>query len=198
MSAERTVDMTKRGYARVSTSEQNLDLQLDALKEYGCRTEDIHIDKCSSVKDDRPGLSNVFSVLAEGDILAVWKLDRLGRSLVHLVHTVDELRVRGVSFVSLTENILDTTSPSGELIFSIFSALTQFERRLIHERTEAGLRAARERGRIGGRPRLRPDNSGVKQARALYYSGQYSVNEVARVMSVSRATVYRYLKLPCE
>src|SRR5690349_15412935 len=137
------------GYARVSTDDQTLDLQLDALKAAGCERRRVYTDTASGAKTDRPGLAKALDMLREGDILVVWRLDRLGRSLPHLIEVVGDLKGRHIGFKSLTENI-DTTTPAGELIFHIFASLAQFERELIRERTMAGLVAARARGRKGG------------------------------------------------
>ncbi len=136
------------GYARISTDDQTFDLQLDALKAAGCDAQRIYTDTASGAKTDRPGLTRAIDVAREGDTLVVWRLDRLGRTLPHLLQLVEELKRRGVGFRSLTESI-DTTSPSGQLIFHIFGALAEFERNLIRERTQAGLAAARARGRVG-------------------------------------------------
>ena len=141
--------MTSIGYARVSTGDQDTALQLDALRNAGC--ERLFEDKASGVKTDRPGLAEAIRYVRDGDTLTVWKLDRLGRSMTHLLQTVSDLEGRGVGFRSLTENI-DTTTPTGRLVFHIFGALGQFERDLIRERTNAGLAAAAARGRKGGRP----------------------------------------------
>ena len=140
------------GYARVSTNEQNLDLQRDALLNAGVSPKDIYTDKVTGVKADRPGLTQAISHLRSGDTLVVWRLDRLGRSLKHLIETVTTLKEQGISFKSLTENI-DTSTATGTLVFQIFGALAEFERNLIKERTVAGLNAARARGRTGGRPK---------------------------------------------
>src|SRR6266542_4872487 len=137
------------GYARVSTLEQNLDLQKDALTKAGC--ERIFTDRISGAKSERPGLTDALSFVRKGDVLVVWKLDRLGRSLQQLIETVTGLATRGIEFRSLTEQI-DTTTPGGKLIFHIFGSLAEFERDLIRQRTMAGLAAARARGRAGGRP----------------------------------------------
>lgn len=137
------------GYARVSTADQYLHMQEDALKNAGC--EEIFNDIASGAKTARPGLHSAMSHLRKGDSLVVWKLDRLGRSLAHLIQTIKELNDKGIGFKSLQENI-DTTTSGGQLIFHIFGALAEFERELIRERTQAGLKAARVRGRLGGRP----------------------------------------------
>lgn len=177
------------GYARVSTGEQNLDLQIDALKQVGC--EAVYQDELSGVKADRPGLSEALGYLRKGDTLVVWRLDRLGRSLKDLIQRVEELKQRGVEFHSLHENI-DTATPSGKLQFHIFSALAEFERDLIRERTLAGLRAARARGRMGGRPKgITPAK--VKMAARLMQDRSVSIQEICRTLGVSRTTLYRYV-----
>ncbi len=178
------------GYARVSTYEQNLDLQLDALQKEGC--EKIFTDKASGTKDDRLGLAEAIEFLREGDTLVVWKLDRLGRSLRHLIEVVNDLHKRGRLFKSLQENI-DTANPGGKLIFHVFGALAEFERDVIRERTLAGLQAARERGRVGGRPRALDDKQ-VAMARSLLEQNGHSIGEVCRALGVSRSTLYRYLE----
>ena len=178
------------GYARVSTEDQNLDLQLDALKEAGCKK--IFQDKISGVKEDRNGLLQVLEIVRPGDTLVVWKLDRLGRSLQHLISVVDELKEKDVYFKSLKEN-LDTSSSTGKLIFHIFGALAEFERDIIRERTMAGLKAARARGRVGGRPRVM-DAKKVKLARTLMEDNSRCVGEICEILGVSKATLYRYLK----
>jgi DNA invertase Pin-like site-specific DNA recombinase len=178
------------GYARVSTHEQNLTLQLDALRKAGC--ERVFEDKASGAKSERPGLAKAREMLRPGDTLVVWRLDRLGRSLKHLIDTVTELDEAGVGFLSLTENI-DTTTNGGRLVFHIFGALAEFERGLIRERTLAGLAAARARGRKGGRPK-KMDAKKLSQAKALLASGDQSVADVASLLNVGRATLYRALK----
>src|ERR671914_1917590 len=180
------------GYARVSTDDQTLDLQLDALKAAGC--EQIFTDRVSGVRAERPGLINALDHLRSGDTLVVWRLDRLGRSLPHLIETVTALAGRGVGFKSLTESI-DTTNTGGRLIFHIFGALAEFERDLIRERTRAGLTAARARGRKGGRPRAAAfrDPKKLALARTLYAEQQTPVATICQLLKVSRATFYRYL-----
>jgi DNA invertase Pin-like site-specific DNA recombinase len=177
------------GYARVSTADQKPALQLDALKATGCYR--VFVDKASGALDERPQLLKVLDQLRPGDTLVVWKLDRLGRSLRHLIDTISELQSRNVGFRSVQENI-DTTTPGGKLIFHIFGALAEFERDLIRERTLAGLAAARARGRTGGRP---PSMSAQKLAvaRKMYASEEYSVATIAKTVGVSRATIYRHL-----
>jgi DNA invertase Pin-like site-specific DNA recombinase len=176
------------GYARVSTADQNLDLQRDALARAGC--DRIFEDRMSGAKADRPGLEQALSHAREDDTLVVWKLDRLGRSLPHLVETVMALNTRGVGFKSLQESI-DTTSPAGKLVFHVFAALAEFERDLIRERTVAGLVAARARGRKGGRPRV-VDETKAKAARAMRADTSLSVAEICAELKISRTSFYRY------
>ena len=178
------------GYARVSTHEQNLELQLDALRKAGC--ERVFEDKASGAKSERPGLAKAREMLRPGDTLVVWRLDRLGRSLKHLIEAVTDLDEAGVGFLSLTESI-DTTTNGGRLVFHIFGALAEFERGLIRERTLAGLAAARARGRKGGRPK-KMDAKKLSQAKALLVSRDQSVADVASLLKVGRATLYRALK----
>ena len=177
------------GYARVSTLEQNVTPQIDKLKQAGC--ERIFRDKASGAKTERPGLQEALDFLREGDTLVVWRLDRLGRSLKHLLETVSVLEERGIGFRSLQESI-DTTTSSGRLIFHIFGALAEFERNLIRERTMAGLRAARARGRIGGRPR-KLDAQKTELAYQLYDEKKYTVKEICQILEVSKPTLYAYL-----
>ncbi len=178
------------GYARVSTQEQTLHLQQDALTRAGC--ERSFTDTVSGTKAERPGLAQALEFVRSGDTLVVWRLDRLGRSLPHLITTVTQLAERGIGFRSLTEQI-DTTSSNGRLIFNIFGALAEFERDLIRERTQAGLAAARARGRTGGRPRAL-DSRKVAMAQALYKDKTHSIEDICKTLKVSRATLYRYLK----
>jgi DNA invertase Pin-like site-specific DNA recombinase len=178
------------GYARVSTQDQTLHLQQDALTKAGCNK--IFTDTASGAKAERIGLDEALNYVRRGDTVVVWRLDRLGRSLPHLITTMTDLEERGIGFKSLTENI-DTTTSGGKLIFHIFGALAEFERNLIRERTQAGLIAARERGRRGGRPSvLTPRQLGI--AKALYTSKQHSIAEICRTLKISRATLYRALK----
>jgi len=174
------------GYARVSTAEQTAVLQEDALRAAGCQR--IWSDTASGTRTDRPQLAAVFDQLRAGDTLVVWRLDRLGRSLPHLIETIGALEARGVGFKSVQENI-DTTTPGGRLVFHFFGALASFERELIQERTLAGLAAARERGRLGGRPTVLSPAK-LKQARRMI-GEKTPVTEVAQVLGVSRATLYR-------
>lgn len=184
----------KIGYARVSTQDQNADLQFDALKAAGC--ENVYFDKISGGTLDRPGFKEMLSFARSGDTIIVWKLDRLGRSLKNLVTIIQELVAKGISFQSLQENI-DTTSPSGKLIFHIFASLAEFERDIIRERTNAGLSAARSRGRVGGRPKgISPQAEATSYAAsALYKEGQLSTKQICQKLSISSRTLYKYLKL---
>ncbi len=177
------------GYARVSTLEQEPSLQLDALKTAGC--ERTYTDHASGALAERPELAQALDHLRRGDTLVVWRLDRLGRSLRHLVDTVGVLEERGVGFRSLTESI-DTTTPGGRLVFHVFAALSEFERDLVRERTHAGLAAARARGRRGGRRSVMSAEK-LEVARAMYDSREHTTAKIAEVLGVSRATLYRHL-----
>jgi len=177
------------GYSRVSTTDQNPELQQDALKAAGCFR--IWTDKASGAKTDRPELAAVMDALRPGDTLVVWRLDRLGRSLPHLIETVTELEARGVAFKSLTEEI-NTTTPGGKLIFHIFGALAEFERNLIRERTMAGLSAARDPGRVRGR--AAPPTPAKKRLATKMKGDGVSMTEIAEVLNVARSTLYRNLQ----
>ena len=183
------------GYARVSTDDQNLALQLHALTHHGIPASLIFRDKLSGARSDRPGLVKCIDSLESGDVLVVWRLDRLGRSMRHLITLVEDLRDRGIGFRSLQEGAIDTTSASGELIFNIFSALAQFERRLIQERTKAGLAVARARGRYGGRPRLESEEAKVLAASKLAKDTSISIDDICKTLNISRSTYYRYLAM---
>lgn len=177
------------GYARVSTNDQDLALQLDALKAAGC--ERIFEEKASGAKEDRPELARLFDHARKGDVLVVWKLDRLARSLKQLVLVLEDLGKRGVGFRCLAPAI-DTTTPEGRLLYSITGAFAEFERAIIQQRTRAGLKAALARGRKGGRPKaLSPDD--LIKARALLRDPLISVAAVAKMLGVSRPTIYAYL-----
>ena len=180
----------KLGYARVSTAEQDLSLQLDALGDAGC--EKIYEDRISGAKADRPGLQEALTYLRKGDTLVVWRLDRLGRSLKHLIETVNDLEEREIGFQSLQEAI-DTITSSGRLIFHIFGALAEFERNLIQERTHAGLEAARARGRKGGRPKAL-DVKKTELLYELYDSKKHTVKEICEMVGISKPTLYSYLR----
>jgi DNA invertase Pin-like site-specific DNA recombinase len=178
------------GYGRVSTAEQNADLQRDALHAAGVDAARVFIDTASGALSSRPRLDELLALLRPGDTVVVWRLDRLGRSLAHLVATVTELGERGVGFVSLTEAI-DTTTPAGRLLFGIMASLAQFERDLIQERTHAGLAAARARGRVGGRPAIMTAEKLAVARRMLDEGKPKSV--VAKTIGVSRPTLYAHL-----
>jgi DNA invertase Pin-like site-specific DNA recombinase len=180
------------GYARVSTDDQNLDLQRDALQHAGCKPEHIFTDKVSGTKARRLGLEQALSHLRDGDTLVVWRLDRLGRSLRHLIDTITDLQERGIGFKSLTESI-DTTTSGGRLIFNIFASLAEFEREIIRERTQAGLQSARARGKTGGRPKALTDKQ-VAMLNQLASDPNRSVNEICQILGISRKTFYRYVK----
>ncbi len=179
----------KLGYARVSTLDQDPALQLDALTTAGC--DRVFVDKASGKLASRPALDELLEQLRPGDTVVVWRLDRLGRSLKHLIETVQGLEQRGVAFVSLTESI-DTSTPGGRLVFHVFGALAEFERDLIRERTMAGLSAARARGRRGGRRGLSAEK--VRQLRTLAAHRTNSVPSICSTLGISRATFYRYVK----
>lgn len=178
------------GYARVSTHDQNLDLQKDALIQAGCKR--IFTDVVSGSTSSHSGLDEALDYVREGDTLVVWKLDRLGRSLKHLIETINILNEEGIAFRSLQEN-MDTSTSGGKLIFHVFGALAEFEREMIQERTQAGLSAARARGRLGGRPKVM-DTTQVSMAKSLMKDPNYSTEDICNTLGVSRATLYRYLQ----
>ena len=182
-------DITLVGYARVSTVDQNPQLQHDALAAGGCSR--VFTDKASGAASDRPQLAAALDFLRDGDTLVVWRLDRLGRSLKHLLEVVTALDERGVGFKSIHESI-DTTTSTGRLVFHIFGALAEFERDLIKDRTTAGLAAARARGRVGGRKPVLTGQQ-IQVARSMYATGDSTVADIAKVLRVSRATIYRHL-----
>ncbi len=177
------------GYARVSTTDQNISLQKDALTAAHCGK--FFEDVSSGAKSQRPGFSAALEFVREGDVLVVWRLDRLGRSLAHLLETVRVLEGRGVGLRSLTEAI-DTTTSGGRLVFQIFGAIAEFERNLIVERTQAGLSAARARGRCGGRPKLL-DTQKVALAKRLYDEKKHTVKEICNLVGVTKPCLYAYL-----
>jgi DNA invertase Pin-like site-specific DNA recombinase len=179
------------GYARVSTQDQTLNLQKDALEKLGCNK--IFTDTASGAKAERTGLNEALEYVREGDTLVVWRLDRLGRSLQHLIETISKLEGRKIGFKSLTENI-DTTTSGGKLVFHIFGALAEFERNLIRERTNAGLQAARARGRKGGRPKSLTGKK-VAIAQELYENKNNTIDEICKILNISRATLYRYVQV---
>lgn len=177
------------GYARVSTADQSADLQVDALTAAGA--ERVFVETASGATDARPELARAIDYLREGDVLVVWRLDRLGRSLRHLIDQVNALEARGVGFRSLTEAI-DTTTAGGRLVFHVFGALGEFERELIVERTRAGLAAARARGRRGGRPKVMTPER-ITTARRLRDEDRLTLDQIAATIGVSRASVVRAL-----
>ena len=182
------------GYARVSTQDQTLHLQKDALEKIGCSK--IFTDTASGAATQRVGLEEAVAYAREGDSLVVWRLDRLGRSLKHLIETITTLNNRHIGFKSLTENI-DTTTSGGKLIFHIFGALAEFERDIIRERTLAGLQAARARGRVGGRPKAKTLDTPKKVAiaQALYDDKNNLIDDICKTLTISRATLYRYIQV---
>ena len=177
------------GYARVSSQHQNLEMQLDALTRADC----IHIfeEKITGSRKDRPELEAMLKMLRPGDKVVVYKLDRLGRSLKHLIEIVEQLHEKEVHFVSLHENI-DTSTPTGRLFFHFMAALAEFEREMIIERTNSGVAAARARGRVGGRPKT--DKKQIEKALKLYDAKTHSISEITEICSISKQTLYRYLK----
>jgi DNA invertase Pin-like site-specific DNA recombinase len=177
------------GYARVSTIDQNLALQRDALAEAGCGK--IFVEQMSGAVADRPELMAALGFMRSGDTLVVWKLDRLARSMKQLIDTIEKLRLRGVGFRSLTD-ALDTTTAQGRLVFHMFGALAEFERSLIRERTQAGLAAARRVGRTGGRPPKLTDED-IEAAKAMLANPEIGVTQIANRLGVSPATLYRYI-----
>jgi DNA invertase Pin-like site-specific DNA recombinase len=181
--------MRRFGYARVSTDDQNLDLQRDALNRAGC--DRLYEEMASGKSADRPQLEECLADLREGDTLTVWRLDRLGRSLPDLVRVVADLEKRGVGFESLSERI-ETVSAAGKLIFHVFAALAEFERNVIRERTQAGLTAARARGRCGGRKPKIGDKE-RREIQALYDAKTVPVTDIAKRYGVSRTTLYKHL-----
>jgi len=183
----------KIGYARVSTKNQNLELQLDALKKAGC--EKIYQDIASGAKTKRPELNNMIDNLRPDDVLVIWKLDRLGRSLNHLIGLVNSLIEKNIGLQSLNDPI-DTTTPQGRLSFNLFASLAEFERDLIRERTNAGLSAARARGRMGGRPKGLPKKAEATAcaAETLYKEGVLTVDEISAKLGIAKSTLYSYLR----
>src|SRR4051794_30091526 len=186
------------GFARVSTDGQDLTLQIDSLTSLGIDPDDIFTEKISGANTDRPELNACLAKLQQGDTLVVWQLDRLGRSMHHLIELIEELRNRGVGFGSVSDGLIDTTSPFGELIFHVFSALAQFERGLIQERTRAGLASARARGRLGGRPAIDLDEDKVRAARKLHDDQTLSIDDICKTLSISKSTYYRYVQMKKE
>ncbi len=183
----------KLGYARVSTKDQHLELQIDALTKAGC--EKIYQDIASGARTERPALNEMINHLRPGDVLVIWKLDRLGRSLNHLIGLVNDLMKKNIGLQSLHDPI-DTTTAQGRLSFNLFASLAEFERDLIRERTQAGLSAARARGRNGGRPKGIPPKAEATAcaAETLYKEGRLSVNEISEKLGIAKSTLYAYLR----
>jgi DNA invertase Pin-like site-specific DNA recombinase len=183
----------KIGYARVSTKDQSFDVQIDALKKAGCKK--IYKDVASGARSERPAINEMTENLRSGDVLVIWKLDRLGRSLNHLIGLVNELMERGIGLKSVKDPI-DTTTPQGRLSFNLFASLAEFERDLIRERTQAGLSAARARGRSGGRPKGLPKKAEATAcaAETLYRKRNLSVQQIADKLGISKSTLYSYLR----
>lgn len=180
--------MTTYGYARVSTEEQHLDRQLDMLARYG--VDKIYSEKMTGVRRERPELDKMLSVLSEGDTVVVESLSRLGRSTKNLIELMELFNEKGVNLVSLKESI-NTTTPTGKLLFTLISAISQFERDCLAERTKEGLSAARARGRKGGRPKA--DENLVEKAIRLYNSKEYTIAEICELTNISRSTLYRHI-----
>lgn len=183
----------KIGYARISTRDQNLDLQLDAFRKAGC--DEIYEETASGAKADRPILDGLISHVREGDVLIIWKLDRLGRSLKNLVDIINLLSQKKVGLQSLSDPV-DTTTTHGRLIFNIFASLAEFERDIIYERTKAGLSSARARGRVGGRPSglSKKAMSVACAAETLYLERKLSVRQIAEQLGIGKNTLYSYLR----
>lgn len=183
----------KIGYARVSTKDQNLNLQKDALKKVGCKK--IYSEQVSGAKIERKQLDEMIKQVRKGDIIIVWKLDRLGRSLRDLVNLISKFQEMEVGFKSLQDSI-DTTTPTGKLTFHLFAALAEFEREIISERTKAGLKSARARGRLGGRPKglSKQAQNKARLAESLYKEKELSIKEICDYLSISKPTLYRYLR----
>jgi len=184
----------KIGYARVSTKDQNISMQFDAFEKEGCKM--IFQEKVSGSKTDRPELRKIMEQLREDDIIVIWKLDRLGRPLIHLIKLVKEIMDKGAHLKSLNDSI-DTSTPQGKLTFHIFAALAEFERDIIRERTIAGLEAARARGRVGGRKKGLSEEAEKKaiMAETLYLKGEKSTLEICKYVGIkSKSTLYRYLR----
>lgn len=181
------------GYARVSTEQQNLDRQIDALKKYGCDT--IYNEKMTGTKRDRPELAKMLDRMTEGDTVVIESLSRLGRSTKDLIELTELFQSKGVHLVSLKEQI-DTSTSTGKLLFTLMSAIAQFERDVIADRTREGLKSARARGRMGGRPRTDP--AAVKKAIRLYDTKEYSIKEIEELTGVKKSTLYRNLHDRCQ
>ncbi|MDB6131363.1 MAG: hypothetical protein JWM04_2470 [Verrucomicrobiales bacterium] len=183
------------GYARVSTTDQNHDSQLDELKKAGCHCKSLYIDTLSDGKAERPGLAACLNDLQKGDTLVVWRLDLLGRSFQPLIDIVEALEKKAVGLKSLRDGVIDTTTASGKLIFHVFTAIAEFERTLIRELTVAGLTAARARGRFGGRRRILASDPRVRMVKDLHANRSVSIDDACKNLNMSRPTFYRLLSL---
>jgi DNA invertase Pin-like site-specific DNA recombinase len=185
------------GYARISTQDQNFDLQIDALLKQGVDIKNIFKDTASGVREERKGLDTVLSKLRKGDTLVIWKLDRIARSVIHLSKLIEQFDKEGINLKSIQEPFLDTSSSHGKFVFTIFSAVAQLERDLIIERTKAGLKAAKERGRVGGRKvgLSKEAKQKVKLCKQLYKDKDLTITEICKIAGVSKRTFYKYLKL---
>lgn len=179
----------KFGYARVSKDDQNLDLQIDALKEYG--VDEIYKEKITGKKKDRQQLTELLGKLRTGDTLVIWRLDRLGRTVKQLLALAEDFEKRNIHFVSLTE-AFDTSTPMGKFVFHMFCGIAQMERDVIAERTVAGLLAAKKRGRSGGR---RPkDSKSIETALKMYFSNEFSIKDIEKATGLSKTTIYKYVR----
>ncbi|WP_058486837.1 recombinase family protein [Defluviitalea phaphyphila] len=179
----------KFGYARVSKDDQNLDLQIDALRKYG--VDEIYTEKITGTKQNRQQLTELLNKLRAGDTLVIWKLDRLGRTTKQLLALAEDFQKRGINFVSITENF-DTSTPSGKFVFHIFCAMIQMERDVISERTLAGLAAARKRGRRGGRKPK--DKKSIERALKMYFSNEFTIKDIEEATGLSKTTLYKYVR----
>ncbi|MGJ3495350.1 recombinase family protein [Piscirickettsia salmonis] len=184
----------KFGYARVSKAEQSLEIQIERLKSVGC--EEIYQEKISGANDDRKQLKEMLSKLRKGDVVYVVRLDRLGRRMTKLINLINEFHEKGIQFISL-ENNLDTTTPMGMLLFNMCAAFSEMERELIKERVIAGIEAAKEKGRKGGRPKAL-SNDDVEKVKALKTSGEFSVKQICSMMNISKSVYYRATSLSKE
>jgi DNA invertase Pin-like site-specific DNA recombinase len=177
------------GYARVSTEDQKLDMQIDALKKYGC--DKIFTEKGTGTRKERPQLQEMMKILRQGDTVVVWKLDRISRSTKHLIELVEHFEKQGVHFVSIQDNI-DTTTATGRFFFRVMASIAELERDIIAERTRQGLASARARGRKGGRPRVKKEQ--IELALKMYKSKEYTLKEIVKATGVAQSTIYNYLK----
>jgi len=183
------------GYVLETANQQNLNEQVDVLVKAGCEKKNIFVDRVSGVTAERPGLNDCLNQLRAGDLLVVWQLDRLGRSISHLVRLIETLKDKQVGFRSICDVAIDTTTISGQLVFNIFSSIAKFEKLLIKERTHAGLYAARARGRMGGRPRISANHPRVVDAKKMYQDKNFSIDDICNALKISRSSLYRYLAM---